>query len=157
MDFSTLRTYAWTEPEQRRPLDVRIDREFLDRNVRDAVDAQFARSGFRQAPESQADFLVTYVPRIKRKTGSVELGGQQPYGAGLSPADDVGDVHSGDTGTVVEEYDEGRLSILILPRHGGAPIWSGSARAVIFPEEARADRAKRLQRAAKQIVRKFPP
>jgi hypothetical protein len=156
-DFSQLRSYAWTQPEHRVPVDPRVDMQFIEKQVRAVVDDGLGRRGYREVNEEQADFLVTYDAVVKYKVNSVDLGGQQGYGAGLGPADDSGYVASGGSGTMVEEYEEGKLSVLILPKHGGAPLWRGSARAAVYLSDPPSERAARLRRAVKRIVDKFPP
>ena len=156
-DFTNFRTYAWTQPERRSPDDLRVDAEFLDRQVLAAANDQLGRKGYREVAEEQADFLVTYRASVKREIDSSYVGGQRDYGAGLGPADDVGN-RAGDTGgLVVEAFDEGTLTIMVLPRTGGSPMWWGSARAVVFLTDSEEKRGKRLRRAVEQIIKRFPP
>jgi hypothetical protein len=156
-DFSGLRSYAWTQPEQRAPIDPRVDVQFIEKHIKEVVDEKLADEGYRKVNEDQADFFVTYGASVRYKVNAVDLGGQQGYGAGLGPADDADYIASGGSGTVVEEYEEGKLSVLVLPKRGGAPLWRGSAKAAIYLSDPADERARRLRRAVKRIIDRFPP
>ena len=59
-DFSRLRTYAWLPLDQAAPADQSLPDRYLDKKLREAVDENLGKKGYRPAGNAPADFLLNY-------------------------------------------------------------------------------------------------
>jgi hypothetical protein len=157
--FSGLHSYAWIPGPQKRTGDPRVDDSWTDRRVRQAVDTQLAAQGFVVTSPEQADFWVGYhvllLDKVQTSTTGTYYGYNRSWGgdAGL----DLGWNLGGAPTTYSQRHDVGTLTVFIEAPATQRPIWQGFAQAEIQPSDDMETRDKRLAKAAKLILEKFPP
>jgi hypothetical protein len=156
-DFASMQSYAWSSSTVGGTGTLGAYRELLDARVHATVDAELAHKGYRLTSDEEADFLVAYRSTTKHKLESADLDGQRGYGAGLGRADDFGAAFGGGSGSIVEEYEEGKLIISVLSPDTGRPLWTGAAKAALDPDASAEARRERIGRATARIMRSFPP
>ena len=153
VDFSTMRTFAWLEPEYAES-EVSVSHPVLDspllgQRVERAVVATLQERGFRVAEENP-DFLVTYHTaegEKERQSGSyVSLG----YGRGHSPFFGTGILLD----MTPRSFKEGTLIVDVVDAETEELIWRGWNDTVLnqrnFDQE-------RVNEAVRFILSAFPP
>ncbi len=156
--FETLHTYAWAQTAGITTGDPRVDEVFLDRSVRQAVDAGLAARGYRRAPGGEADFLVTYRAAIKRRLDSSTSGQTQGYLSGWwGPSDDVGQEMTQPGIDYSREYDEGTLVLDFLDPRTKGSMWHASAKTEVFPADPPEQRERQVTDTVTAILERFPP
>ncbi len=122
VDFSVLHTFAWVEPPKSENPQPFIDNTLLRKRVRDAVEAELIRKGYRSAAREDADFLATFSVTLLDRTRGASYGasggyygGYHGFGIGLRS-------HS-----AVSSYQEGTLIVDVLDAKTEQLIWRGWA------------------------------
>lgn len=143
-DFSTYQDYAWMADSPAAGADVQIS-ALAVRNIREAVEAELAAKGYRQAEAREADFLVSFT--VGRRDRTVTSAQTIPY-RDQGPRDwswlDVD----------VQTYQEGTLSIDIFDGTSHQPVWHGWARKTITDADE-ADPGPVIRRAVARILEKM--
>jgi len=157
-NFGTLRVYQWTAGGSRSVTDPRIDRDFLDRQVRSVADRELTAKGFSSTPGAEPDFLVSYHTVIQTRSDDSSANEPHGYTSGWwGPGDDTGPrpADAGPAGGV--EYQEGTLVIGVLEPGSQRLLWRGSAKTEVFLSNSPDQRAARINRAVVKILDRFPP
>lgn len=149
-DFSALESYAWLARKAKPSGDPRLDNSLLNERIRNAVDAQLAARGYKQAARAEADFLVAYHTAIERKMDVDTIYRGYGYGPG---AWGWGAGHE----TVVYQYDQGTLLLDILDPKRHRLLWRGSASAVVSEDSTPEKRTKLINDAVSKLLDRFPP
>ena len=141
VDFTKLKTYAWTRGTD-------LSDELNHKRVTSAIDDQLTMKGLaRVADRAQADVLVAYHASFDRNleiTGSTS--GWGPYGVGGR----FGSARVGEVlvGTVVVEVKNASTK---------AVVWQASATTDINPTMSPEKREKSINKAAEKLFRNYPP
>jgi hypothetical protein len=153
-DFAGLQAYAWKHDVQPETGNPRLDNDLLDTRIRNAVDDNLSRKGFRRVDASEADFLVEYFIGIRsRITGS---GGTVSMGMTRSSGGRAGTVGLS-SGSSVREVDEAHLTVDILDASSGQTIWRGTGSRTASSSTNPQRITDRVNDAVKRILAKFPP
>ncbi len=142
--FAGLKTYAWFEdPTWEMPRGNSIvDGQFIDRNVRQSVDASLAKKGFVKVDNGGASFYVSYHGSNAGVLSQDKYGVYNWWSWG----------YIGYTGT---KYQKQSTLVLDVRDAQKKLIWRGARTAMIGtnPEEL----AKDIDRAVALLIGEFPP
>jgi hypothetical protein len=147
-DLSRLESYGWLPDPSPPAGDSRLDSSLLDARVRNVVDTQLAKRGYRQAPPEEADFLVTYHAALEKKIDVDTIYSSYGYGGGGSVVESE---------AVKREYERGTLLLDVVDPKTRQLLWRGSASAEIGPDDAPEERRKRTEKAVASMLERFPP
>lgn len=155
--FDGLERFAWIDPPLRESAgegggaDPFVHNTLLDKRVREAVEAELGRRGYRPAGEEPPDFLVRYhvVSRQVVRDRPFVVGGgfghspyHGPFGYGSSVVYGA------------ESYDEGTLILDVIDPESQSISWRGWAAAKT--RDGYFD-ARRVERYVAAILERFPP
>lgn len=148
-DYSGLETFAWL-PEPPRPTGhALIDSPLFGARVRDAVNAELERRGYRKVESAEADFLLQYYAGTKTVT-KIDTTHRYHYGAhwhGRGYAET----------TTVREYEKGSLVLDIVDAESRELVWRGVGEARLYENRTPEERAERMREAVESILDEFPP
>jgi hypothetical protein len=140
--FEGLRTFAWfDDPSFQVPRGGSVvDGQFIDRNIRDAVDRDLTKKGFQKAASGKADFSVAY------HVDQVGVASQDKFGGY--------DWWSGYIYVGAKYRKEGSLTLDVRDA-GNKLIWRANKTAIIGtnPEAVKRD----IDDAVGDLLAKFPP
>jgi hypothetical protein len=147
-DFTELETFAWL-PEPPRPAGhALIDSPLFGARVREAVNAELARRGYRKAELADADFLLQYYASTKTVT-KIDTVHRYHYGRRWHG--------TGYTDTTVREYDRGSLVLDIVDAESRELVWRGVGEARLYENRTPEERSERMREAVESILDEFPP
>jgi hypothetical protein len=160
-DFSKYKTFAWLPAEIKVGVNPKYNSDLINRNIKYAVETEFAKRGIAKTTKSDADFLIgyhTYTEKKERTTGGNY--GAYPfypyYGGwgwgwrsfGMMP-------YYGGWGSQPRTYSftEGTLIIDVVDNQTKQLVWRG---AVDGDVENVARLQKRIQKGVEAIMKKYP-
>jgi hypothetical protein len=136
------RTYAWL-PQPATP-DANHN-PILDSHVRQAVDGELTKKGYRLASE-KPDFLVGWHATTQAKANVQTVDTYYGFRWGFAVPE-----------TYVTEYQQGTLIIDVVDGATRTLVWRGSAQADLGSNRSASDTVKKIEEAAKKIMERFPP
>ena len=125
--FPATAVWVWDEAQNKLPDDDRLDRAALDRNIKTAVAAEFAKRGYSETSASKVHYLLSY-----------EVG-----------------IHTWMSQTEARAY--GTLSVLLTEAASGRKVWLGFLRMQIDMSLTPDQRNERLRGKVARMLEKFPP
>ncbi len=141
-DFSKFKTYKWVAIEGAKYPD-----QIVDRQIKDAIDAQLAKKGLVKTEGENADLFVGYQGVIdhQQQWNTYRLGGGGwHFGGSVGMA----------TGSTL---DIGTLGLDFYDAAGKQLIWRGSATKTLERNASPEKRQKNLDKAMAKLLRNFPP
>jgi hypothetical protein len=132
-DFAGLHTYSWARTKDDDADAARAP--FLDRRIRQAVDAELAARGY-ESRESGGDFLVVYHVKVRDRVNVYS------YGPRWRRWHDV------------DTYKEGTLVLGIVDRARDEIVWNGWGEGIVS-EAGPSEEA--VREAVAKILKEFPP
>jgi len=156
-DFSTLRSYDWLPIPAAESAAPRLQYDsLLETRVKQAVDSELARKGFRRDTE-KPDYLVGYNVAIDEKVAVTYLNELYGYGPGWGERRHIYHYGYPSRDYIVDEYQQGTLILDIVSTDTGQLIWRGTASDEVYPDLGQEAREKRVREAVKKILEQFPP
>lgn len=149
-DWSALRDFAWVTPQQVRVDDPMLDSQLLTRKVQRSTVAALTERGFREVPNPEAAFLVTYHTASRdraydpwpRSSLHVGYGFRGRYGFGFG-------MHH-----PVETIREGTIIIDVIDAERGELVWRGWSSTTVHERRYTDEYVDQTVRA---ILARFPP
>lgn len=148
VDFSKLKTYAWSQNDVQvgrlgRGADTKLEgvEEMAKQDIQPIIDTELAAKGFVKDNTGNPDFLVRYIA-----SGSVQNDIPQTYYPGSPPSL----THAGSVGT----FMMGAVQIEVINPDTNKLMWQGYGETPITGDGTR---TTKLTRALKKILRDFPP
>jgi len=143
-DFAAIRTFAWYEdPSFQMPHgDSIADGAFLDRHIRQAIESNLERKGYRKEAGGRADILLAY------HTGQTGVASQDEYG--------VYDwwwfpiyVYEG------SDYEKERTLVIDVRTPNKKLVWRGAIQRLEGTTDAAV--AREIDRTVADLLSRFPP
>lgn len=140
--FENLKTFAWyDDPKFQMPHGGSIvDGQFIDRNVREAVEKHLRKKGFEPARSGNADLYVSYHTEATGVVSQDEFGGYDWW-----------------TGTIVVDSRYQKKGALTLDIRDSSKklVWRGSKETIVGtnPEAL----ARDIDDAVRDLLSRFPP
>jgi hypothetical protein len=145
--FAAYKTYQWVDYEQ-----VPVGDQLLDRDIKRAVDEQFAARGLRRV-ESGGDLLVGYQTRISAEKQFNAFGsgwGGGPFGWGAFGS--FGDIH-GTTSSI----EVGTLAVGLFDPAEKHLVWRGSVSKALEIKNDPDKNYRNLEKAMAKLLKNYPP
>lgn len=144
VQLSQYRTYDWTKPGVRAANPMQLSElERRDWLIRNGVDEELRARGML-VRSNQPSLLVEYTTKFQFKNAESfqDYGEYRRMGGKESPGK-----------ANILGYEEAILSVVLIDRASGSPVWMGTARGVAY--EAK-DPPARLREAIRQIFKELP-
>ena len=153
IDFSNLKTYAWSPKGHEKIGDARIvNNPILHTHIQDAINTALTIKGFQKEVTGLPDFWVQYDVITEDKKNILHL---QPDIKGGE--DSRWNDYFGDGGVATFHYTEGTLIINIADPQTKKLIWRGIGRGVADPDASPERRTRNINNAVDKILAEFPP
>jgi len=153
VDFSTYKTYAWSEKTDEATSKSIADSPLVHKRVRADIDKELQAKGLQSVDVAQADLLVTYhlsVAVTGHTSGSVSIGVGSfgPHSSvGLSVGAPVG-------GRAIKE---GTLVIDLIDAKSSSIVWQGSTSSKVSRSPTPEKTNAKIDEAVGEILAKYPP
>lgn len=153
-DFSKYKTYKWVLIKDAAKLDAMVDKQ-----IKDAFDAELARKGLTKVETEPADLYIGYQASVdtqKQFTSFTTGTGYWGYGAGWyggwygpgGMSTTMGQTSNLYVGQLVlDMYDPGKESI----------VWRGLASKTLDPKAKPDKQQKNLAKAVRKMLKDYPP
>lgn len=158
VNFSLLKTYLW-EPQKHKSKGKPSARyQFLDTQVRAAVDSRLAAKGYEKKLSGNPDFLIRYHVRVQIQTDNDELSHWAQWRHRIGPVDE-GLRPDLDTTQVsrMSDYEEGTLILVISDGKYQRSIWRGTAKTRVVASDSQEKKKSKINKAVTSILAQFPP
>jgi len=151
-DFSKFKTYKWVTIKDAPTLDTLIEKQ-----VKDAIDAELAKKGLTKVDSDDANLYVGYQAGVgtEKQFSSYSTGwGYGPgwYGRGWYGAGGMSTT-TGQTSTIYV----GQLALDMYDSANHDLVWRGVASKTIDPKAKPDKQQKNLQKAVAKLLRNYPP
>jgi hypothetical protein len=150
-DFSKFKTYKWVPMKEAAKVD-----DLLDKQIKDAIDAELAKKGLTKTDSDTADLYIGYQVGIgtEKQFTSYDTGwGYGPgwyrggwYGGG-------GGMTTGQTSTIYV----GQLALDMNDSQNHDLVWRGIASKTIDPKAKPDKQQKNLAKAVAKLLKNYPP
>ena len=142
-DFGTLTTFAWVVPADDAQASPFADNGLLRKRIRQAVAEVLNAKGYREAAETDADFLVTFHVTIENRVRTYGSYGYPYYGRGW-----------GHGSSYTASFKEGTLILDLMLAEERRLIWRGWRTNVVPTPDTK---GSKIQFAVEKILERFPP
>lgn len=152
-NFSDLKTYSWVSRAKRDPILTRINDEFVESRVQQAVNSQLAAKGYKMQTSGTPDFLVSYYASLTAK-----LRVRTDYDGYRKPSESLGSIPStGRTRTRVHDFDQGLLVLHIVDPETKKLMWRGTAEDAVDLRWSQERKTAKISEAVQKMLSQFPP
>lgn len=154
--FTAASTFNWNEALQQQNHERYHIDELLVARFTTAIDENLIQKGFRRSP--YPDFLVSYIYEVSSR---IEVDGLQShfgfgYGHRYGRYGRFGGVGF-DTGSIIQQYDQGKLVINIHSATTEKLIWKGIGTREVFTHSNPEQLTRRVNEMVSEILAQFPP
>jgi hypothetical protein len=151
VDFAKFKTYKWVKIEGAQYPD-----EITDSQIKTALDAELAAKGLTKTEDDNADVFVGYQVAVNQeKQWNVYSMGGGPWGFGGGY---YGYGYGGGTTSATSStINIGTLGVDIYDRAAKQLVWRGIASKTIDAKAKPDKRQKNLAKAAKKLLKNYPP
>ena len=150
--FATATTFNWNEElQQQNDERFHID-ELLATRFKTAIEENFIQKGFRRS--LQPDFLVSYTYEVSSRIEVDDL--HSHFGYGYGRYDRYGTIGF-DTGSIIQQYDQGKLVINVHDTKTGQLFWKGTGTREVFTHSSPEQLTRRVNEMVSAILAQFPP
>jgi len=148
-DFKSIKKFAWHKSTNEYVEKLEMDKN-IDTYIRNSVENELRKSGYEKTDESTADFLLLYSAVVDVKVDTDSKARYYDYPVSWNWDMDAGRLTD-------HVYDEGTLVLDFIGHESGEPFWRGTAKAQLDRSNIFDKKAKKINRAVKKIIKKFPP
>ncbi len=156
-DCSKFKTYKWVPIKNAANKDTAQVDDLLDKQIKDAVDAELGKKGLTKTDADTADLYVGYLVGI----GTEIQFSSYNTGWGYGPGWTGGGWYRGDGGTITgpNYYGvyEGQLAVDMNDSENHALVWRGLASKAVDPEAKPDKQQKNLAKAVAKLLKNYPP
>ena len=153
-DFSKFKTYKWVDIKGADHVN-----QLVEKQIRDAVDAELANKGLQKTDSDAADLYIAYQTAIGSEKQFTSYntgwgygpgwgGGWYGYGGGMNSSTTYGS-----TSTVYV----GQLDLSMYDPATKQLVWRGVASKTLDPKAKPEKKEKNIGKAVKKLLKNFPP
>jgi Domain of unknown function (DUF4136) len=154
-DFSKFKTYNWVEIKDASKLNSLVDKE-----IKQAVDAQLAAKGLSKVDGDNADLLIGYQGAVGTEKQFTSYNSSWGYGSGWGRGGWYGysggpssGFSSGQTSTIYV----GQIAIDMYDSANKDLVWRGVVSKTLDPKAKPEKQQKNLNKAMAKLFKKYPP
>ena len=151
-NFAAFKTYKWVEIKG-------ADRpnQLVDKQIRDAVDAELATKGLERSDSDSADLYVAYQTAIGTEKQFNSFNSGWGYGPGWGGGWYGGGMNTGMTTGSTSTIYVGQLAVDMYESAKKDLVWRGTASKTIDPKAKPEKQQKNLAKAVKKLLKNYPP
>lgn len=158
VNFSLLETYNWVPMKHKGEEKPSAQYQFLDTQIRAAVDRKLSEKGFEKELKGNPDFFIRYNVWAQTQTENDELSHWSQWKHRIGPVDEGIRPELGTTQEPrVSDYKEGTLLLIISDGESQRSIWRGTAKTRVIASDSQEKKENKINRAVTDILAKFPP
>jgi len=154
-DFAGFKTYKWVVLKDAAKLN-----DLVDKQIKDAVDAELAKKGLTKSDADTADLYIGYQAGVstEKQYTSFDTGwGYGPgWGSGWYGYGGGGMTMSSTTGTPSTIY-VGQLALDMYQASAKSLVWRGMATKTLDPKAKPEKQQKNLAKAVAKMLKNYPP
>ncbi len=150
--FATATTFNWNEELQQQNDDRYQTDELLATRFKTAIEENFVQKGLRRS--LQPDFLVSYTYEVSSRFQVDDL--HSHFGFGYGRYGRFGGVGF-DTGSIIQQYDQGKLVINIHSAATEKLLWKGVGTREVFTHYNPEQLTRRVNEMVSAVLAQFPP
>ena len=150
-DFSKFKTYKWVPIK-----DADKVNELVDKQIKDAVDAELATKGLTKVEGDDANLYIGYQPAVGQEKQFNSYSTGYGYGPGWGGGWYGGMGTTTTTGTTSTIY-KGQLDLDMYDSAGHDLVWRGVVSKTIDPKAKPEKQQKNLAKAVKKLLKNYPP
>jgi len=150
-DFSKFKTYKWVTLQ-----DAPKVNDLVDKQIKDAVDAQLATKGLSKVDGDNADLLIGYQAGIGTEKQFTSYNSGWGYGPGWGGGwygGGAGGMTTGQTSTIYV----GQLALDMNDAQHKDIVWRGVVSKTIDPKAKPDKQTKNLNKAVAKLLKNYPP
>src|SRR5499427_4113174 len=150
-DFSKYKTYKWVPIK-----DAAKVSDLVDKQIKDAIDAELATKGLTKVDGDDANLYVGYQPSIGEEKQFNSYSSGWGYGPGWGGGWYGGMGSTSTTGTTSTIY-KGQLALDMYDSAGHDLVWRGVVSKTIDPKAKPDKQQKNLAKAVQKLLKNYPP
>lgn len=149
-DFSQFKTYKWVVLKDAAKLS-----ELVDKQIKEAIDAELAKKGMTKTDSDSADLYLGYQAGVAKEKEFTSYDTGWGYGPGYRGGwyGGGGGMTTGQTTTILI----GQLAVDFYATSPKTLIWRGLASKTLDPEAKPEKQQKNLAKAVAKLLKNFPP
>lgn len=150
-DFSKFKTYKWVPIK-----DATKVSDLVDKQIKEAVDAELATKGLTKVEGENADLYIGYQPAVGQEQQFNSYSTGWGYGPGWGGGWYGGMGTTTTTGSTSTIYT-GQLALDMYDSAGHDLVWRGVVSKTIDPKAKPEKQQKNLAKAVKKLLKNYPP
>ena len=150
-DFSKFKTYKWVPIK-----DAAKVSDLVDKQIRDAIDAELATKGLTKVEGDDANLYIGYQPAVGEEKQFTSYSTGWGYGPGWGGGWYGGMGSTTTTGSTSTIY-KGQLDLDMYDSTAHNLVWRGVASKTIDPKAKPEKQQKNLAKAVKKLLKNYPP
>jgi hypothetical protein len=151
-DFSKFKTYKWVSIKDAEKLN-----DIMDKNVKDAIDAELSKKGLEKTDSDTADLYIGYQAAINQEKQYNTFNSGWGYGPGWYGGGWYGASGSTTSTTTSSTIHVGQLALDMNDSHKHDLVWRGVVSKTIDPNAKPDKQQKNLQKAVAKLLKNYPP
>ena len=151
-DFSKYKTYKWVPIK-----DAQQTNDLVDKQIKDALDAELATKGLSKTDSDSADLYIGYQTAIGQEKQFTSYSSDWGYGAGWYRGGWYGSPGGGMTTGQTSTIYTGQLAVDMYDTKGKDLVWRGVASKTIDTKAKPEKQQKNLAKAVKKLLKNYPP
>lgn len=151
-DFSKYKTYKWVPIKDAPKLN-----DLVDKQIKDALDAELATKGLTKTDNDSADLYIGYQTAIGQEKQFTSFSSDWGYGPGWYRGGWYGAPGGGMTTGQTSTIYTGQLALDMYDSKGHDLVWRGVASKTIDTNAKPDKQQKNLAKAVKKLLKNYPP
>jgi hypothetical protein len=151
-NFSAYKTYKWVAIKGAKPLN-----DLVDKQVRAAFDAEFAKKGLTSVEGDKADLYIGYQAAVDQAQQYTSYSTDWGYGPGWYGRGCYGGMGSSTTTTTADTIYTGQLALDMYDVAKKQMIWRGVASKTMDKKAKPDKQQKNLAKAVAKMLKNYPP
>jgi hypothetical protein len=150
-NFKKFKTYKWVEIKGAQKVD-----ELKDKEIKDALDAKFAKKGLTKTDADTADLYIGYQAGVLAKKQFASYNIDWEYGPGWYREGWYGDFY-GKTKVQTSTIYAGQLAVDMYDSKNHYLVWRGVVSKALDPTATPDKQAKSLNKSVAKLLKQYPP
>ena len=151
-DFAKFKTYKWVPIK-----DADKVSDLVDKQIKDAVDAELATKGLTKVEGDDANLYIGYQPAVGQEKQFTSYSTGYGYGPGWGGGWYGGGMGTTTTSGSTSTIYKGQLDLDMYDSAGHAIVWRGVVSKTIDPKAKPEKQQKNLAKAVKKLLKNYPP
>jgi hypothetical protein len=151
-DFSKFKTYKWVPIK-----DADKVSDLVDKQIKDAVDAELATKGLTKVEGDDANLYIGYQTAVGQEKQFTSYSTGYGYGPGYGGGWYGGGMGTTTTSGSTSTIYKGQLDLDVYDSAGHDLVWRGVVSKTLDPKAKPEKQQKNLAKAVKKLLKNYPP